>query len=183
MRSVIPAVLALAALSLPLAAQELNTGTDRSIIVQPQRPPQAPINVSVSLNRGGTTPSYRPGDTIAITVSPNRDAYIYLYSVEATGAVQRIAPNTYDNQQIFVRGGTSRRFPDANSPYQFTVSPPYGQASVFAVASEQPLSAEQLSTFSFLRTLPTANAGRAISVAPPPSNTYSTGVQRYWVSY
>lgn len=167
--------------AVPSTAQVLNVDAGRAITVQPA---QTPLSVSLSLNRAGTAPSYRPGESIAITVSTNRDAYIYLYSVEATGAIQRIAPNTFENNHILLRGGTSRRFPEANSPYQFTISPPYGQASVFAVASEQPLTNQELSSFSFLTTLPTANTtNRAITVAPSQTRTVTTTQQRYWVSY
>ncbi len=175
------ALLLSTAVTIPATAQVFNVDTGRAITVQPA---QSPLSVNLSLNRPGNAPGYRPGEAIAITVSTNRDAYIYLYSVEATGAIQRIAPNTYENTHILLRGGTSRRFPEANSPYQYTISPPYGQASVFAVASEQPLSNQELASFSFLTTLPTANmTNRAITVSPQQNRTVTTTQQRYWVNH
>ena len=137
------------AVAKPFQAQPVNPLPilPRAISVDPVIPrPVNPVQqVQVWLNRGGTNPIYRPGEAISIAVQPSRDAYIYLYSVEANGEVKLIVPNSYAQAATFVRAGQVFTFPPAGAPFRLTVTPPYGQASVFALASPRPLNRTEVS--------------------------------------
>ncbi|MDX2271322.1 MAG: DUF4384 domain-containing protein [Cyanobacteriota bacterium] len=124
-------------------SQQLDAGT-RSIIVNP-----APTDFAVNLrlNKGGSNPSYRVGEPIQISLSTNRDAYVYLFSVEANGTVNLILPNRFSGGREFLRANEVRTFPPAGASYQLTISAPYGQAQVLAVATQQPLNLRDIASF------------------------------------
>ncbi|MEN9206157.1 MAG: DUF4384 domain-containing protein [Thermostichales cyanobacterium SZTDM-1c_bins_54] len=129
----------------PFEARPVAPVAPRSIVVEPVLPqPLNPV-LHVWLNRPGHNPAYRPGEAISISVQPNRDAYIYLYSVEANGQVRLIIPNSYAQAATFVRGGQVFTFPPPGAAFRLTVTPPYGQAAVFALASPRPLNTQEIS--------------------------------------
>ncbi|GAB4212760.1 MAG: hypothetical protein OHK0012_07640 [Synechococcales cyanobacterium] len=116
----------------------------RAITVDPVLPPQN-AQLQVWLDRRGNNPRYAPGEAITILVQPNRDAYVYLYSVEANGQVKLIVPNSYAQAATYVRAGQTFAFPPAGAPFRLTVTPPYGRAAVFALAAPRPLSSTEVS--------------------------------------
>ncbi|PIK84702.1 S-layer protein [Synechococcus sp. 65AY6A5] len=128
---------------LKLADNRLETGT-RSIIVNPV---PSNLQVNLELDRRGSNPIYRPGEPIAITVSTNRDAYVYLFSIQADGRTHLILPNRFSGGNEFLRAGEARTFPPPGARYRLTIAPPFGQAQVLAVASLRPLNFQEIASF------------------------------------
>jgi hypothetical protein len=165
----------------PAQNQTLETGA-RSIIVNPV---VTDFRLDLGVNKPGNNPVYRIGEPISLSLVPNRDAYVYLFSIEASGRVNLILPNRFAGGQHFVRAGERRTFPAPNANYRFSIAGPRGQAQVFAVASKQPLNLDSIAQFqgneSFARTqVDRSSLGNAISRAivveevPPPDWVTST---------
>ncbi|MPY66386.1 DUF4384 domain-containing protein [Deinococcus sp. SDU3-2] len=118
----------------------------QSIIVNPVQPE---LSVSVRVNKdttGNANPTYRVGESISISTSVNRDAYVYLFNVDATGEVSQILPNRLGGEN-FVKANTTVTFPQAGANFTFTVDGPVGLNKVLALASLTPLNLDQVSSF------------------------------------
>ncbi len=118
----------------PSRAEAVN----RAIEVEPTR-----LQVDVQLDKAGSNPLYQVNEPVSLRVTTNQDSYVYVFSVEANGQVHAVFPNVYSGTVQFVRAGQPQRFPAPGDPYRFVISPPFGQAYVMAVASEEPLTFEQ----------------------------------------
>lgn len=116
----------------------------KSIIINPNPPADLRVQVWVDKDPSGTgNPVYQFGEYIRISVQVTQDAYVYLFSVRATGEITGILPNAFE-QDNFTRGGEIRTFPSPSAQYAFQIDPPAGQDRVLAVASRQPLDISQI---------------------------------------
>ncbi|WP_084046539.1 DUF4384 domain-containing protein [Deinococcus hopiensis] len=118
----------------------------QSIIVNPA---PADLSVSVRVDRdptGAAVPVYRPGEDVSISATVNQDAYVYLFSVDASGDVTQILPNRLGGEN-FIKANTTAVFPPAGSNFRFTVDGENGLNKVLALASLTPLDLSQLSAF------------------------------------
>jgi hypothetical protein len=118
----------------------------QSIIVNPTQPD---LSVSVRVNKdttGNSNPTYRVGENISISTTVNRDAYVYLFNVDAQGEVTQILPNRLGGAN-FVKANTTAVFPAAGASFTFTVGEDTGLNKVLALASLTELNIDALSTF------------------------------------
>ncbi|MDL2345573.1 PEGA domain-containing protein [Deinococcus sp. MIMF12] len=118
----------------------------QSIIVNPTQPA---LSVSVRVNKdttGNANPTYRVGENISISTSVNRDAYVYLFNVDANGEVTQILPNRLGGEN-FVKANTTVTFPRAGANFTFTVGEDLGLNKVLALASLTQLNLDQISSF------------------------------------
>ncbi|WP_102125009.1 PEGA domain-containing protein [Deinococcus planocerae] len=118
----------------------------QSIIVNPTQPDLA---VSVQVDRdasGNSNPTYRVGENIRISTTVNRDAYVYLFNVDANGEVTQILPNRL-SEGNFVKANTATVFPAPGANFTFTVGEDVGLNKVLALASLTPLNLDQISSF------------------------------------
>jgi len=118
----------------------------QSIIVNPTDPD---LSVSVRVDKdtsGSSNPTYRIGEAIQISTSVNRDAYVYLFNVDASGEVNQILPNRLGGNN-FVKANTTVTFPRPGAGFTFSVDGPAGLNKVLALASLKELDLDQLSTF------------------------------------
>ncbi len=116
----------------------------QSIIVNPVQPD---LQVRVSVDRGGANPVYNIGERIRINVSVNSDAYVYLFSVHADGAIDLILPNRLSGGNELIRANETRSFPPNGAGYALSVGGPNGQDKVLAVASKNALNISQIADF------------------------------------
>lgn len=190
MKTTATALLALTAFSALSTAGAQARISAQSIIVNPSAPD---LNVSVRVDRDATgshNPAYRIGDGIIIRASVNRDAYVYLFNLDPSGAVDQILPNRLGGDN-FVKGGTTRAFPAPGDGFTYTVDGPAGQSKVLALASVSPLNLDQLSAFktqqdSFATVNASTQAGLAqalsIVVNPLPQNSWVSDTAFYTVA-
>jgi membrane-bound inhibitor of C-type lysozyme len=116
----------------------------QSIIVNPTPPPDLVVRVWVDRDPANTgNPVYRFGENMQISVQVTQQAYVYLFSVGATGQIEPILPNPFEPVNL-LRAGEVRTFPSPGAGYTFTVQPPPGQARVLAVASRRPLDVSEI---------------------------------------
>ena len=118
----------------------------QSIIVNPV---VSALKLSVWTDRdpsGQGTPTYRTGEKIRVFVTPNQDAYVYLFNVEADGAVTQILPNRFASEAL-VKANTVKSFPGTGDKFTFDIAGPAGVNKVLALASSTVLDLSQLSSF------------------------------------
>ena len=118
----------------------------QSIIVNPV---VSALKLSVWTDRdpsGQATPTYRTGEKIRVFVTPNQDAYVYLFNVEADGAVTQILPNRFASAAL-VKANTVKSFPGTGDKFTFDIAGPAGVNKVLALASSTVLDLSQLSSF------------------------------------
>ena len=153
----------------------------RAIVVNP-----APaFGVSVSLDKAGDVPTYAVGERISIRVRSERDAYVYLYSLQPDGSVTQILPNRFDDEN-YLRGGETRTYPPRDAGYVFNVEAPTGLSRVVAVASLRPLDTRQLARFESGAAFATSDLGQSgfqsafrIVVEPIPNSSWVTSTAYY----
>ena len=104
----------------------------KGIVVEPPAPQGLQVQIWVD------KPAYAVGETVQIHFRINKDAYIYIWDIEPTGAVRLIFPNYFD-QQNFFRAGTYT-VPTPGKNYHFRVTPPTGTEYLQIMAVTQPVS-------------------------------------------
>jgi hypothetical protein len=171
--------LALGLVGLLGAAQAAPQLSPQGIIVNPI-PTDLEVRTWVNKDPNKTgNPVYQIGERIQIGVSVNQDAYVYLFSVRATGEISPILPNNLE-QNNFLRAGETRLFPGQGARYQFTVDGPEGQDRVLAVATRTALNVNQIIDIQTGRSRVQGadNLARALSivVTPLPDNDWVSNV-------
>ncbi|GAA5512030.1 hypothetical protein Dcar01_00744 [Deinococcus carri] len=155
----------------------------QSIIVNPAQPD---LSVSVRVDKdttGNANPTYRVGENIRISTSVNRDAYVYLFNVDANGNVDQILPNQLGGESNFVKANTVRIFPAPGDNFTFTVGNDTGLNKVLALASLTPLNLDQLSSFKTQQDqFATVNARGQQQLAQALSIVVNPLPQNSWVS-
>ena len=99
---------------------------------------------------GSASPSYSVGGDISVSVRVNNAAYIYLYSIDASGSVSQLLPNRYDSagQNNYLQAGETAQFPPHNARYTFNIEGPAGVSSAVAIGCKAELDTQQLADFS-----------------------------------
>jgi hypothetical protein len=145
-------------------AQSNPVATPQGIIVNPV---QTTLQAQVNVDRAGVNPLYYVGENVKISVSVNQDAYVYLFSIDARGAVSMILPNKLSGGSEFMRGGETRQFPPAGANWTLTIDGNGGQEQVLAVASKRQLNLSDIATFQNGQPFATTNVQGASGLARP----------------
>lgn len=174
------AMIALFAVGLLASAQEVRFES-RAIVVNPS----PAFGVTVFLDKSGEVPSYRIGEEIRIGVRVDRDAYVYLFSLQPDGSVTQILPNRFSSDN-YLRAGETRTYPPSGAGYVFNVDPPTGLSKVVAVASTRELDTRQLARFESGASFATSDIGErgfqsafSIVVNPVPQSGWVTATTYY----
>jgi curli biogenesis system outer membrane secretion channel CsgG len=94
----------------------------------------APASVEISTSRGGH-PSFRVNDTLVVEARTSRDAFLYCYYQDSTGAVARIFPNRFQ-PNAFVRGGSDIEIPPgAQKPFNIRFDKRHAREAVACISS------------------------------------------------
>jgi hypothetical protein len=106
--------------------------------IQPQdlRQSDPGFLVRADVDRG--TRSYRAGDSLAITVAAEVDAYLYVLYKQADGQVFLVFPNSTrpDNR---VRAKQTVAIPGSDDLFRWVVGAPFGKETIKVLASKEPL--------------------------------------------
>lgn len=142
-------LLALTGLTLALGAAQASPAkiSAQSIIVNPV---QTEMKVEVWTNKdatGNANPVYRQGEQISVGLRANKDAYVYLFNVNANGTIDLFFPNNYEESN-FVKANVTRTFPAQGAKYSLNIGGPDGQDKLLALASAKPLSLDDIAKFS-----------------------------------
>ncbi|GGR49315.1 S-layer protein [Deinococcus seoulensis] len=160
----------------------------QSIIVNPV---ETDLDVQVWVNRdanGQGNPVYRKGEQLSVGLKTNRDAFVYLFNVNANGQIDLFFPNTYEESN-FVQAGVTRVFPSQGAKYTFTVGGPNGQDRLLALASTKELDLNDIARFAEnqgfaqVKVEGQENLARALSIVvnPLPADGWTTDVVTFRV--
>ena len=78
------------------------------------------------------------GERLIMYVAPERDGYLKLDYFQADGTVVHLVPNLFSGQ-VMVKAGQTYVFGDDASQQHFVIQPPYGNETVKAMLSAQPV--------------------------------------------
>ena len=95
-----------------------------------------PLRVSITTHLGDRQ-EFQEGDRVQFLLDLNRDAYILLIYQDARGALTQMIPNNTDRSGYF-KAARYLGIPDARTPFQFVVGPPFGTETVWVYAAPQP---------------------------------------------
>lgn len=84
----------------------------------------------------GDQQQFVEGDEIQFLLSLGSDAYIYMYYIDAANKVTQILPNReqIDNHYL---SGYFLTIPEYENHYRFTVNEPFGEETVWIIASDR----------------------------------------------
>ncbi len=150
--SALAAALAAFALAGPLQAADPTKDLDiRRDLTEPQRavldiaPKPADASASersIALMTALDRPSgtYRPGESVTLTVTSDEDAYVWVFDTGTSGRVVQLFPNKYADNN-FVRANQPVGLPSPGAKYRFVVSQPEGVEllTVIATRDNKPL--------------------------------------------
>ena len=92
------------------------------------------IDVSITTHLGDRQ-QFVAGDRISFLLSLERDAHVYLFYRDADANLLQLLPNERMPDHFF-SAGLFMPVPNRTQPFQFIVSPPYGEESMVAFASD-----------------------------------------------
>ncbi len=81
---------------------------------------------------------FSEGDRLIIYVAPERDGYLKLDYFQADGTVVHLVPNLFSGQ-VMVKAGQTYTFGDDASSQHFVIQHPFGDETVKAMLSAQPV--------------------------------------------
>jgi len=172
------------ALLLGAAAFAQATISPQGIIVNP-KPGDLTVKVWVDKDPGRTGNAvYQVGEKIKISATVNRDAYVYLFNVNADGTIDLILPNAYDRNNR-MKAGEVRTFPPKGARYEYTITGPEGENYVLALAAVRPLSMGDIADIRNnrvnVRGLSNLSRQLSIVVKPVPNKEWASDALRYYV--
>ncbi len=118
------------------------------------------FNVSATVDRdsaGQGNATYQINEIMRITTRPDIASFVYLFNIRATGEIDIILPNSFENVEYAV-AGQARVFPSAARGYEFRVAGALGRSHIMAVATQSQLTAQQLQQISGQRVSSSTNA-------------------------
>lgn len=182
------ALLSLLSVTTATAAPQLST---QSIIVNPT---PTSLNVNIRTNRTVNSqqiPTYAPGDHLEFYTRANKNAYVYLFNVDAQDQVTLLSSNGLQAQGNLLKANTSRVFPEKGKASTFLLTMPQGVNRLLAVASLVPLDFRPLTARTSAQGEMTpvnvkgqAGLGQALSVAlqSVPAENWTTATTQYTIT-
>jgi TolB-like protein len=98
--------------------------------------PDADFAVSISTAQNKQT--YLQGEYIQFVVSAERNCFVTLITVDSAGEMTLLLPNMWQTS-AFVPGNIKLTIPSDEMGFRFPIRPPYGETTVKAIATLQPL--------------------------------------------
>jgi hypothetical protein len=115
--------------------------TSYKTTITPDRiePDTVPIELTTQL---GGQQQFVEGDELQFLLSIGQDAYIYMYHLDADGKVVQILPSPNQDGHFYT-AGYFLTIPEYEDLYRFKISEPFGEESIWVLASDQSITLEQ----------------------------------------
>ena len=81
---------------------------------------------------------YKKNEIVKFCFRSNKDCFVYLYHMDASGAVKLLFPNSF-NKINLVKANQVYTIPDETMNFDFQITEPFGAEMVKAIASLQPI--------------------------------------------
>lgn len=116
--------------------------TERGVIVEGARNDDSSFMVRVAVDRPERT--YRVGDTMQVTVSSERDGFLYLLYLDAGNTITCLYPNAYQSDNRIAAGNPSVTIPQFGAAFRLRIAPPTGKEVLKAIVSTEQIPQAQL---------------------------------------
>jgi len=120
-----------------LISEDLAIGKRPAPVAEKATPVAATLPLQVSMTTPkGPRPTYRVRESLAMTVTTSRDAYLYCYYEDANGTVARIFPNKF-TPDSYVSANRPTAIPGKDARYGIVFDKPGASEEVLCLASER----------------------------------------------
>jgi len=120
-----------------LISEDLAIGKRPAPVTEKATPVAAPLPLQVSMTTPkGSRPTYRVRESLAMTVTTSRDAYLYCYYSDANGTVARIFPNKFAPDS-YVAANKPTAIPGKDARYGIVFDKPGASEEILCLASER----------------------------------------------
>lgn len=92
----------------------------------------------------GDKQQFVEGDEIQFLISLDKDAYLYMFYIDAMSKISQILPNK-NQQDNYYAAGYYQAVPDRERTYRFIISPPFGREVIWVIASDRLINSADLS--------------------------------------
>lgn len=116
-----------------------DTSAKTTITAGRVEPDTVPIELTTHL---GGQQQFVEGDEIQFLLSIGQDAYIYMYHLDADGKLVQILPSPNQDGH-FYKAGYFLTIPEYEDLYRFKISEPFGEESIWVIASDQSITLDQ----------------------------------------
>jgi len=102
-------------------------------------PMESPASIKVEVTgMMGDRAIYQQGDSIEVYISLDKTAYVLILYQDVAGNLLQVLPNKFEPQHHFTADDFIA-FPASGSSFRLRVQPPFGQESLWVLATAQPL--------------------------------------------
>ena len=98
-----------------------------------------PFTVKIFTSKGMSGTKYKTDESIVFAAVVSEDAYLRIYDRTASGKIYQLYPNGFSGPDRKIGAGESVWIPGQEQPFEFKVSPPFGEEIVKVYASDRPL--------------------------------------------
>lgn len=98
-----------------------------------------PVELTTHL---GDQQHFVEGDEIQFLLSIGQDAYVYMFYIDANDRVTQILPNP-NQRSHFYSAGYFLTIPEYENLYRFTISEPFGDETIWVMASDQSITLDE----------------------------------------
>jgi peptidoglycan hydrolase-like protein with peptidoglycan-binding domain/curli biogenesis system outer membrane secretion channel CsgG len=120
-----------------LISEDLAIGKRPAPAIEPMKAAATPLPLQVSMTTPkGRKPVYRVRESLAMTVTTSRDAYLYCYYSDANGTVARIFPNKFAPDS-YVAANRPTAIPGKSGGFGIIFDKPGATEEVLCLASER----------------------------------------------
>ncbi len=95
-----------------------------------------PFNLSITTHLGDEQ-TFREGDMVSFYVSLEKDAYLAIVYQDASDQLNLLLPNPLLPNSFF-KAGWFVPIPNAQNPFQFRITEPFGKETLWIFASDKP---------------------------------------------
>ena len=150
----------------------------------PERAPITPLPLALDIksDKGPSRTPFRVNDILNVDVQVSRNAYLYCYYQDATGAVVRVFPNQFQ-PNAYIAGGRVQQIPSPSSPFQLRLDKPGVTEQVACVASDREVGLQLPDNLKAedLKPLPVRSVDDVISYFPTTTDRSGSAVARLLV--
>ncbi|MBI1929675.1 caspase family protein [Candidatus Poribacteria bacterium] len=104
--------------------------------------PKPDFRLHVTLDKGDLA-TYNPGETVKISLRPERDCYVYVLDIGSSDKITLLFPSEFEPDNFLKRGSPGYTLPSTDA-YAIEVSEPPGEERIKVIATTQKLPIDQL---------------------------------------
>ncbi|MBN2290911.1 MAG: DUF4384 domain-containing protein [Pirellulales bacterium] len=100
--------------------------------------------------------TYVKGERMKVSVTSEKDGYLYLLYKQADGSTKCLFPNRYESDNR-IQGGRTIPIPTIKQGFELKCGAPFSREMLVAIVSERPLAVERMGVKSLTKSVATAS--------------------------